>query len=97
MHKTEVYPSMENTSKWSASALVAFSLASLAPQAFPAGATLYEAGTLDMGMAGAGRAALAMDASTAFTNPAGMSRLQGDSISAAAVPFYMTAEFSPDS
>jgi long-chain fatty acid transport protein len=39
------------------------------------GAGLYEMGTIDVGTAAAGRAALAWDASTAFTNPAGMTRL----------------------
>ncbi|WP_295317596.1 outer membrane protein transport protein, partial [Roseobacter sp.] len=36
---------------------------------------LYEEATSDMGVAGAGRQAAAMDASTASGNPAGMTRL----------------------
>jgi long-chain fatty acid transport protein len=40
------------------------------------GASVYEMGTIDLGTATAGRAALAWDASTAFVNPAGMNRLE---------------------
>ena len=39
------------------------------------GVFLYEVGTPDLGLASAGRAALAEDASTVMGNPAGMSRL----------------------
>lgn len=39
------------------------------------GLWLYEMATPDLGTASAGRAALAQDASTAFSNPAGMTRL----------------------
>jgi long-chain fatty acid transport protein len=45
----------------------------------PAGAGglwLYEMGTPDLGTASAGRAAMALDASTAFGNPAGMTKLE---------------------
>jgi long-chain fatty acid transport protein len=40
-----------------------------------AGLYLYEDGTADLGLAAAGRAALAQDASTVMGNPAGMTRL----------------------
>jgi long-chain fatty acid transport protein len=46
----------------------------------PAGAgglLLYEIGTADVGLASAGYTARAQDASTVFTNPAGMTRLDG--------------------
>jgi long-subunit fatty acid transport protein len=42
-----------------------------------AGLCLTEMATPDMGRASAGRAAIADDAATAFTNPAGMTRLKG--------------------
>ncbi len=48
--------------------------------AAPAGAgglLLYEIGTEDVGLASAGYTARAQDASTVFTNPAGMTRLDG--------------------
>lgn len=44
--------------------------------AMAGGMWVYEMATPDMGTASAGRAALADDASTAFSNPAGMTRLQ---------------------
>jgi len=40
------------------------------------GIALYEFGSPDVGLAAAGYAARAQDASTVFTNPAGMSRLE---------------------
>jgi long-chain fatty acid transport protein len=47
----------------------------VAPSAWAGGAYLYETGAPDLGTAGAGRAALAQDASTVMSNPAGMIRL----------------------
>jgi long-chain fatty acid transport protein len=40
------------------------------------GLSLYEVGSPDVGLAAAGYAARAQDASTLLTNPAGMTRLQ---------------------
>ncbi len=45
--------------------------------AWAGGFWVYEMGTPEMGVAEAGRAAMASDASTAFGNPAGMTRLEG--------------------
>ena len=42
------------------------------------GLHLYEIGTTDLGLAGAGQAACAEDASTVYGNPAGMTRLAGN-------------------
>ena len=47
----------------------------LVTQAWAGGIWFYEQSTPDQGLAAAGRAASAKDASTAYTNPAGMSRL----------------------
>ena len=44
----------------------------------PAASALYEVGTADVGLAAAGYAARAQDASTVLTNPAGMTRLDGN-------------------
>jgi len=44
------------------------------------GISLYEVGTADVGLASAGYSARAQDASTVFTNPAGMTRLSGDEV-----------------
>jgi len=51
-----------------------------------AAAWMTESGGADMGMASAGRAALAVDASTLAANPAGMASLDGDSYLLAALP-----------
>jgi len=59
---------------------IAALLAAAALGAGPAvagGLLLYEFGTAEPGLAAAGYAARAQDASTAFTNPAGMTRLEG--------------------
>ena len=44
------------------------------------GISLYEVGTADVGLASAGYTARAQDAATVFTNPAGMTRLDGDQL-----------------
>ncbi len=48
-----------------------------AGQATAGGLIAYEFGTADVGLASAGYSARAQDASTVFTNPAGMTRLEG--------------------
>ncbi len=49
-----------------------------AGQAAAGGLIAYEVGTADVGLASAGYNARAQDASTVFTNPAGMTRLEGN-------------------
>ena len=49
----------------------------LTGSAYAGGLYLYEIGTEDLGLAGAGMAARAQDASTVMGNPAGMTRLNG--------------------
>ena len=59
--------------------------------AAPAGAgglLLYEVGTADVGLASAGYTARAQDASTVFTNPAGMTRLDGTQLALGAQVLY---------
>ena len=58
-----------------------------------AGLWLYEYGTPDTGMAAAGRAALASDASTVATNPAGMVRLDRSEFLVGLVGLDVNAEF----
>lgn len=58
-------------------AAASFTLAGAGSSARAAGLFLTEMATPDMGRAAAGRAAIAEDAATAFTNPAGMTRLEG--------------------
>ena len=49
-------------------------VALLSSKAAAGGISLYEVGTADVGLAAAGYTARAQDASTVFTNPAGMTR-----------------------
>ncbi len=61
------------------------------------GLYLYEISGPDVGSAAAGYAARAQDASTAFTNPAGMTRLKRPSLMLGAQPMYIKLDFSDDS
>ena len=65
--------------------------------AWGGGVWLYEGGTPDLGTAGAGRAALATDASTAGTNPAGMTRLDRSQMLSAVQGLYVNAKFDTQS
>ena len=60
------------------------------------GLYMYEMGTSDLGFANAGSAARAADASTLYSNPAGMTRLQGDQITVAAQVLYGKLEYELD-
>jgi long-chain fatty acid transport protein len=61
-----------------------------------AGLWLYEMGTPDVGTANAGMAARAADAATAFTNPAGMTRLTGSQLMVGLQPMYGDIRFDTD-
>jgi long-chain fatty acid transport protein len=52
--------------------------------------------TADISTAGAGLAAKARDASTVFSNPAGMTRIKTPESFAGAAALYLSAEFDPD-
>ncbi|WNC74142.1 outer membrane protein transport protein [Thalassotalea psychrophila] len=54
---------------------------------------LTELNTTDVSLAGAGISARAADASTAFTNPAGMTRLTEDQYEAMLMPIYVSLDF----
>jgi len=60
------------------------------------GLFLSEIGTPDLGLASAGYAARAQDASTVFTNPAGMTRLAGSQLLAGVQPIYAHEVFNPN-
>lgn len=78
-------------------ALGGFALAVLAcTSARAGGLLLYEVGTADVGLASAGYVARAQDAATVFTNPAGMTRLEGNQITLGAQVLYGRANFSVD-
>lgn len=56
------------------------------------GGWVYETGAIDVGTASAGRAAIANDVSTAFGNPAGLTRL-GSQVQFGLQPMIVTTEF----
>jgi long-chain fatty acid transport protein len=58
------------------------------------GLLLYEIGTAEVGLASAGFSARAQDASTVFTNPAGMTRLDGNQATAAGQILWANTKFS---
>ena len=60
------------------------------------GLYLYEISTTETSMAGAGWAARAQDPTTAITNPAGMTRLDGTQIQFTAQPLAIDSSFSSD-
>ncbi|MGB9439004.1 MAG: outer membrane protein transport protein, partial [Desulfobacterales bacterium] len=66
-------------------------------QAAAGGLIAYEVGTADVGLASAGYSARAQDASTVFTNPAGMTRLEGTQFLASGQVLWSNTEFSSDS
>ena len=61
------------------------------------GLYLNEFGTPSMGVAGAGANAVASDASTAFHNPAGMTRIKGKELMGTAGLLNSTVKFDQDS
>jgi long-chain fatty acid transport protein len=69
----------------------------LAPRLAQAGGIeLYEIATPDLGLASAGYASRADDASTLFKNPAGMSRLDGAQFQGGLQPLYGSVSFTPN-
>ena len=77
--------------------LLGLSLASLGPAgAWAGGLYVNEFATSSMGTAGAGASAKADDASTAFHNPAGMTRLDEHQLALGFAPGYANIEFDPD-
>jgi long-subunit fatty acid transport protein len=69
-------------------AAVAAAFLAWARPVFAGGFFLYEIGTPDVGLASAGYAARAQDASTVFTNPAGMTMLDNSQLLAGIQPIY---------
>jgi long-chain fatty acid transport protein len=68
----------------------------LVQPAWCAGIWLYEEGTPDLGTAAAGRGAMASDASTAGTNPAGMTLLVRSQMLAAVQGLYVNSRFDTE-
>ncbi len=61
------------------------------------GVYLYEVNATEVGLAGAGWAARAEDATTVFTNPAGMMRIEGREFEAMLMPIYLQVDFEQNS
>ena len=78
------------------SAVAGLLLASTATQALGGGIWLYEQGVPDLGMANAGRAALAENAATAGGNPAGLTRLKQSEVLAGIQPMFLDVKFDKD-
>jgi len=78
------------------SILVTLFIALFASSAWASGLWLYEEGTPDLGTAGAGRAAIAKDASTAGGNPAGMTRLKDSQFTVGAQALFPQVKFDVD-
>ncbi len=79
-------------------ALLALGAGSLAVgQVNAGGLTAYEVGSADVGLASAGYSARAQDASTVLTNPAGMTRLDGNQFLLAGQLLWGNTKFSIDS
>ncbi len=75
-------------------AIVLSSAAFAAGPASAGGLLLYEVGTADVGLASAGYGARAQDASTILTNPAGMTRLEGNQFLVAGQLLWSNTAFS---
>ena len=75
-----------------AMSLVAVGLASASASA--GGLIAYEVGTADVGLASAGYSARAQDASTVLTNPAGMTRLDGNQLLIGGQVLWANEKFS---
>ena len=83
--------------RWGRPAAVIAALCSatlFASAAQAGGIMLYEVGTADVGLASAGYGARADDASTVFTNPAGMTRLSGKQFVGGGQLLWSNAKFS---
>ena len=65
--------------------------------AWAGGLYLYEVSNADVALASAGWAARAQDASTLFTNPAGMTRIDRPQLQFGIQPIYVNIKFDPDS
>ncbi len=87
---------MKRTTQYTLAGLALLSAFVAIPGAYAGGISLYEIATPDVGLASAGYAARADDASTVFKNPAGMSRLDGSQLQTGLQALYGSVTFSPD-
>jgi long-chain fatty acid transport protein len=88
---------MKRTTLLALTGLALAGSAFVSPSALGGGAELYEISAGDVGLASAGYAAGALDASTLFKNPAGMSLLNGPQANANLQLLYGHVQFSGNS
>ena len=86
----------EKTTRVRISGIIALFFIFINTTAFAGGLYISEFGTPSMGVAAAGAQAVASDASTAFHNPAGMTRLGGKQLMLTGGALYSTVKFDPD-
>jgi long-chain fatty acid transport protein len=87
---------MPKTSHFKISAIITSFSIFISTTAFAGGLYISEFGTPSMGVAAAGSQAVASDASTAFHNPAGMTRLNGKQLMLTGGALYSTVKFDKD-
>ena len=87
---------MKRINKLAATGVVLASAALTAQSLQAGGIILYELATPDVGLASAGYASRADDASTVFKNPAGMSRLEDAQLQTGLQALYGSVSFSPN-
>ena len=80
--------------RWISTTLLVLVMAALPARA--GGVYLYEKSATDVGLASAGWTARAGDASTIFSNPAGLSRLEGGNLDVTLMPLHLSAKFTPN-
>ncbi|MBM5571973.1 MULTISPECIES: OmpP1/FadL family transporter [Deefgea] len=85
-----------STPVWRATQFALAIAAVTAASAQAGGLLLYEVGTPDVGLAAAGYTARAQDAATVFTNPAGMTRLDGDQVTLGVQALFGRTKFNVD-
>lgn len=86
----------EKTTRVRISGIIALFFIFINTTAFAGGLYISEFGTPSMGVAAAGSQAVASDASTAFHNPAGMTRISGKELMLTGGVLYSTVKFDPD-
>jgi long-chain fatty acid transport protein len=86
----------EKTTRVRISGIIALFFIFINTTAFAGGLYISEFGTPSMGVASAGSQAVASDASTAFHNPAGMTRIKGKELMLTGGVLYSTVKFDKD-
>jgi long-chain fatty acid transport protein len=88
---------MKHTKSLALTGAIVIAVAFVTPSTLAGGASLYEISTPDIGLASAGYAAGALDATTLFKNPAGMSALNGPQLNSSLQGLYGNVHFSGNS